>query len=208
MNRSAGSGSPSSTIRSRIDSRCGLVNRPTRKPKPRSSSSIIRAVVVLPLVPVTWTTGNARCGAPSRSTRAEMRVRDGSSRFSGHRDRSACSTLARSREREVLTAPRMPVMAADTSALESTAPGVGAVVPEKPTLDGLEDKWVARWAEVDTYAFDRAGALAAPRSETYAIDTPPPTASGSLHVGHVFSYTHTDIVARYQRMAGKHVFYP
>ncbi len=99
-------------------------------------------------------------------------------------------------------------MAADTSALESTAPGVGAVVPEKPTLDGLEEKWVARWAESDTYAFDRAGALAAPRSETYAIDTPPPTASGSLHVGHVFSYTHTDIVARYQRMRGKHVFYP
>ncbi|CCH87151.1 Valyl-tRNA synthetase [Modestobacter italicus] len=99
-------------------------------------------------------------------------------------------------------------MAADTSALESTAPGVGAVVPEKPTLDGLEDKWVTRWAEGDTYAFDRAAALAAPRSETYAIDTPPPTASGSLHVGHVFSYTHTDIVARYQRMRGKHVFYP
>ncbi|WP_138734362.1 valine--tRNA ligase [Modestobacter excelsi] len=99
-------------------------------------------------------------------------------------------------------------MAADTSALESTAPGVGAVVPEKPTLDGLEEKWVARWAEGDTYAFDRAGALSAPRSETYAIDTPPPTASGSLHVGHVFSYTHTDIVARYQRMRGKHVFYP
>ncbi|MGY1857942.1 valine--tRNA ligase [Modestobacter sp. SYSU DS0290] len=99
-------------------------------------------------------------------------------------------------------------MAADTSALDSTAPGATVGVPDKPTLEGLEAKWVARWAEGDTYAFDRAAALAAPRAQTYAIDTPPPTASGSLHVGHVFSYTHTDIVARYQRMRGKHVFYP
>src|SRR3954449_11981532 len=90
----------------------------------------------------------------------------------------------------------------------SSAPGAGSGVPEKPTLDGLEEKWVERWAAEDTYAFDRAAALAAPRAETYSIDTPPPTASGSLHVGHVFSYTHTDFVARYQRMLGKHVFYP
>jgi valyl-tRNA synthetase len=99
-------------------------------------------------------------------------------------------------------------MVIDTRAPDSTAPGTGGGVPEKPTLDGLEDKWVARWAEDDTYRFDRSAALSAPRSQTYAIDTPPPTASGSLHVGHVFSYTHTDIVARYQRMRGRHVFYP
>src|SRR4051794_11065907 len=99
-------------------------------------------------------------------------------------------------------------MVTDTSALESTAPGATVGVPDKPSLDGLEEKWVARWAGSDTYGFDRSAALSAPRSETYAIDTPPPTASGSLHVGHVFSYTHTDIVARYQRMRGKHVFYP
>jgi valyl-tRNA synthetase len=99
-------------------------------------------------------------------------------------------------------------MVTDTRAPDSTAPGASVGVPEKPSLDGLEEKWVGRWAEGDTYAFDRATALSAPRSETYAIDTPPPTASGSLHVGHVFSYTHTDFVARYQRMRGKHVFYP
>src|SRR5699024_8992779 len=46
------------------------------------------------------------------------------------------------------------------------------------------------------------------REQVYSIDTPPPTASGSLHVGHVFSYTQTDIIARYQRMTGKNVFYP
>ena len=77
-------------------------------------------------------------------------------------------------------------------------------VPEKPALEGLEDKWSARWEADGTYRFDRSR----PRSEVYAIDTPPPTVSGSLHVGHVFSYTHTDIVARFQRMRGREVFYP
>ena len=77
-------------------------------------------------------------------------------------------------------------------------------VPEKPALEGLEDKWIARWREQGTYAFVRPGS----RAEVFSIDTPPPTVSGSLHVGHVFSYTHTDLVARYQRMTGKHVFYP
>ena len=99
-------------------------------------------------------------------------------------------------------------MTTDTRTPDAAAPGAGGVVPEKPTLEGLEEKWTARWAAEDTYAFDRAAALAAPREQIHSIDTPPPTASGSLHVGHVFSYTHTDIVARYQRMLGKHVFYP
>ena len=77
-------------------------------------------------------------------------------------------------------------------------------VPEKPSLDGLEAKVGAVWAETGVYAFDRT----ATRDQVYAIDTPPPTVSGSLHVGHVFSYTHTDTIARYQRMTGKKVFYP
>ena len=76
--------------------------------------------------------------------------------------------------------------------------------PEKPSLDGLEDKWSARWEADGTYRFDRTRT----RDEVYAIDTPPPTASGTLHIGHVFSYTHTDTVARYQRMRGREVFYP
>src|SRR4051794_18748241 len=79
-----------------------------------------------------------------------------------------------------------------------------ASVPEKPTLDGIEERWGARWDDEGTYHF-RPGT---PRSEVYAIDTPPPTVSGSLHVGHVFSFTHTDTVARYQRMRGRNVFYP
>lgn len=77
-------------------------------------------------------------------------------------------------------------------------------MPQKPTLDGLEQVWVARWEEEGVYRFDRS----APRERVYSIDTPPPTVSGSLHVGHVFSFTHTDIMARYQRMIGKSVFYP
>ena len=77
-------------------------------------------------------------------------------------------------------------------------------VPEKPALEGLEPKWTAKWEADGVYRFDRSR----PRDEVYAIDTPPPTVSGSLHVGHVFSYTHTDLVARFQRMRGREVFYP
>jgi valyl-tRNA synthetase len=77
-------------------------------------------------------------------------------------------------------------------------------VPEKPALEGLETKWAARWEESGVYKFDRTQ----PRERVFSIDTPPPTVSGSLHVGHVFSYTHTDVVARYHRMRGRAVFYP
>jgi valyl-tRNA synthetase len=85
----------------------------------------------------------------------------------------------------------------------TTAPPRVAV-PDKPVLEGLEATWSQRWKNERTYSFDRERT----RAEIYSIDTPPPTVSGSLHVGHVFSYTHTDLVARYQRMRGKEVFYP
>jgi len=77
-------------------------------------------------------------------------------------------------------------------------------VPEKPTLDGLEERWAATWEQAGAYRFDRSR----DRGDVYSIDTPPPTVSGSLHVGHVFSYTHTDTVARFRRMRGRSVFYP
>ena len=71
-------------------------------------------------------------------------------------------------------------------------------------MDGLEARWGAWWEAEGVYRFDRSRE----RPEVFSIDTPPPTVSGSLHVGHVFSYTHTDLIARYQRMRGQEVFYP
>jgi valyl-tRNA synthetase len=77
-------------------------------------------------------------------------------------------------------------------------------LPEKPALEGIEAKWTPKWEQTGVYRFDRTR----PRAEVFSIDTPPPTVSGSLHVGHVFSFTHTDVLARFQRMRGKAVFYP
>jgi len=77
-------------------------------------------------------------------------------------------------------------------------------VPEKPSLDNLETTLIEKWESSGVYTFDRTTS----RDNVFAIDTPPPTVSGSLHMGHVFSYTHTDTVARFWRMRGKSVFYP
>ena len=91
-----------------------------------------------------------------------------------------------------------------TSPPAPTGPPRDTRAPEKPSVDGLEDRWTQVWEEQGTYRFDRSKT----REQVYSIDTPPPSVSGSLHVGHVFSYTHTDIIARYQRMRGLEVFYP
>ena len=87
---------------------------------------------------------------------------------------------------------------------DSTDASQPITLPEKPALEGLEAKWNGRWEAEGTYRFDRTKS----RSQVFSVDTPPPTVSGSLHVGHVFSYTHTDVIARFQRMRGKEVFYP
>ncbi len=77
-------------------------------------------------------------------------------------------------------------------------------IPDRPSVDGLDGKWATAWHDQQLHAFDRTRT----REQVYSIDTPPPTVSGSLHVGHVFSYTHTDCIARYKRMRGFEVFYP
>lgn len=94
-------------------------------------------------------------------------------------------------------------MAEDTQGTDTpiTAP---INVPDKPALEGLEAALTQRWLDEGTYKFDRNTT----REQVYSIDTPPPTASGSLHVGHMFSFTQTDVQARYMRMTGKNVFYP
>ncbi len=77
-------------------------------------------------------------------------------------------------------------------------------VPDKPTLEGIDERWAARWETDGTYRFDRSRA----RADVFSIDTPPPTVSGSLHMGSVFGYVQTDSIARFQRMLGREVFYP
>jgi valyl-tRNA synthetase len=67
-----------------------------------------------------------------------------------------------------------------------------------------ERRWDARWQELGVYRWDPKR----PREQTWVVDTPPPTTSGSLHIGHVFSYTQTDILTRQQRMLGKSIYYP
>ncbi|MBX7444459.1 MULTISPECIES: valine--tRNA ligase [unclassified Arthrobacter] len=94
-------------------------------------------------------------------------------------------------------------MAEDTQGTDTptTAP---INVPDKPALEGLETSLTQRWLAEGTYKFNPDTT----REQVYSIDTPPPTASGSLHVGHMFSFTQTDVQARYMRMTGKNVFYP
>ena len=64
-------------------------------------------------------------------------------------------------------------------------------------LPEIENRCKSFWAENNTYRYDNSRS----REETFVIDTPPPTVSGSLHIGHIFSYTQTDVIARYQRMS-------
>jgi valyl-tRNA synthetase len=81
-------------------------------------------------------------------------------------------------------------------------------VPDKPTLDGVEARWAERWEADGIYRFDRSELEGRERGDVFSVDTPPPTVSGSIHMGTVFGYTQTDCLVRYQRMAGKVVFFP
>src|SRR5690625_3346783 len=81
----------------------------------------------------------------------------------------------------------------------ASRPETGPTLPDRPSLEGLEEKWEGVWSEQQLFAFDRETT----REQVFSVDTPPPTASGSLHVGHVFGYSQADMIVRYQRMSGK-----
>lgn len=77
-------------------------------------------------------------------------------------------------------------------------------LPKKYKFQEIESKWQKSWQDHQIYKWDSSLS----KKDTYVIDTPPPTVSGILHMGHVFSYVQTDFIARYQRMKGKTVYYP
>lgn len=77
-------------------------------------------------------------------------------------------------------------------------------LPAQYDTAAIEKKWQDLWLKNNTYAWNPE----IPREDSYVIDTPPPTVSGTLHMGHVYSYTQADFIARFQRMTGKNVFYP
>jgi valyl-tRNA synthetase len=87
--------------------------------------------------------------------------------------------------------------------MSTDATGIPSV-PDKPSIDGVEARWAAVWEDEGTYRFDPT----ARREAVFSIDTPPPTVSGSLHMGSVFGYVQTDSLARYRRMRGWELFYP
>lgn len=77
-------------------------------------------------------------------------------------------------------------------------------LPKNYEPSSVETRWQTYWQENRLYKWDPAKG----RQETFVVDTPPPTVSGSLHVGHMFSYSHQDFIVRYQRMRGKNIFFP
>ncbi len=77
------------------------------------------------------------------------------------------------------------------------------MLEKKYDFKRVENDMQKLWSESKVYAFDNESS-----TEIYSIDTPPPTVSGSLHIGHIFSYTQAEMIARFQRMQGKNVFYP
>ena len=77
-------------------------------------------------------------------------------------------------------------------------------LPNKYHHKLIEKKWQNHWRQHEIYKWQNNKT----KDQTFVIDTPPPTVSGVLHMGHVFSYVQADFIARFQRMIGKDVFYP
>jgi len=76
-------------------------------------------------------------------------------------------------------------------------------LPKRYDPHKSEEKWINYWEKEKIYSFDPDS-----KAEIYSVDTPPPTVSGDMHLGHSFSYSQQDFVVRFQRMLGKNIFYP
>ena len=76
------------------------------------------------------------------------------------------------------------------------------MLDKKYNAEEKEKKWLNYWKNNKIYQYKRNG------KEVYSIDTPPPTVNGKIHVGHIFSYTQTEMLARYKRLRGYNIFYP
>ena len=77
------------------------------------------------------------------------------------------------------------------------------MLENKYNIGETEKKWEKFWQEEGIYKFDKNS-----NKPTYSIDTPPPTVSGELHIGHIYGFSQADMIARYNRMQGKNLFYP
>ncbi len=87
--------------------------------------------------------------------------------------------------------------------LQKNRKEVEKMLGKKYKASETEAKWKKYWDEKEIYKFDEG------KSEVvFSIDTPPPTVSGKLHIGHIFSYTQAEMIARFKRMQGYNVYYP
>ncbi len=76
------------------------------------------------------------------------------------------------------------------------------MLDKKYNAQEKENKWLEYWKENKIYAFRPD------KREVFSIDTPPPTVNGKIHIGHIFSYSQTEMIARYKRLRGYNIFYP
>ena len=76
------------------------------------------------------------------------------------------------------------------------------MLDKKYNAQEKEKKWLEYWKENKIYEFKPD------HRQVYSIDTPPPTVSGKIHIGHIFSYSQTEMIARYKRLRGYNIFYP
>ncbi len=76
------------------------------------------------------------------------------------------------------------------------------MLDKKYNAQEKEAKWLKYWQDEEVYKF------VPDNREVFSIDTPPPTVNGKIHIGHIFSYSQTEMIARYKRLRGYNIFYP